>query len=804
MNLGSWEIDDLLTFCVNTHDPETGTETDADDVPSYRVYENETGTPILTGSMAKLDDSNTTGFYSEQITLSAANGFEVGKSYNIRITGVVGGVTGSTVRFFQMQAAALTAGAITADIDANSTQLAAIVADTNELQTDWTDGGRLDLILDGITSSLTTIAGYIDTEIGTIITNIAALNDLSSADVATVIESYGLDHLLVVADPGGLVVDNSLWAKMSSGTGVYSTFDKSTDALEPIANVATQAAQFAAQALSFSAIAGSEVLVSTNILSLTSQLIFRLTSGSTDDDAYNGQTVVITDQLTASQKSVGVVSDYTGSTRQVTLAATPSFTIATGDLVAILAAPTIATSAGLTQADVRTAIGMASANLDSQLSAIGAATNAGDLATKTADSATLTTGSNTSGAYTDTVSDNDVYWITAPVTPAVGGFGLRQQLVFNLPLGRVPVAIYLKGYWTGSGQTAEIYALNQRTATYDKLTNTGTNLASRNNELAYTLMLPRDYADNSGGSFNVVTLELRSTSTNTSHRLRIDQVVVSHVSEASTLTTTIPTPADIWTYVDRSLTTPNTNPVVPPTAAEIRAEIDASSTQLGLIVADTNELQTDWADGGRLDVILDSRASQSSVDDLPTNAELATALAGADDAVLAAIAALNDLSSATVAGLIAAYDAPTNAEMLAAFSGLSSHGDIAWATATSVTVSDKTGFSLTTAYDLYHADIQFTVDEANSQDEYTISWFKNGVRQTSGITSPTIQVVKRVDGTDLIASTALTQIGSTGSYKYDATSAERRDAGEAVLVVVSATIDASVRSFSKLVGRDSL
>ena len=40
-----------------------------------------------------------------------------------------------------------------------------------------------------------------------------------------------------------------------------------------------------------------------------------------------------------------------------------------------------------------------------------------------------------------------------------------------------------------------------------------------------------------------------------------------------------------------------------------------------------------------------SLASQVSVDDLPTNAELATALGTADDAVLAAIAALQDLSS---------------------------------------------------------------------------------------------------------------------------------------------------------------
>lgn len=93
----------------------------------------------------------------------------------------------------------------------------------------------------------------------------------------------------------------------------------------------------------------------------------------------------------------------------------------------------------------------------------------------------------------------------------------------------------------------------------------------------------------------------------------------------------------------------------------------ASATTIPAIVADTNELQTDWANGGRLDVILDARSSQTSVDDLPTNAELATALASADDATLAAIAALNNLSSAqaqtAAAAALTAYDPPTNAEM---------------------------------------------------------------------------------------------------------------------------------------------
>lgn len=46
--------------------------------------------------------------------------------------------------------------------------------------------------------------------------------------------------------------------------------------------------------------------------------------------------------------------------------------------------------------------------------------------------------------------------------------------------------------------------------------------------------------------------------------------------------------------------------------------------------------------------IQDGLSTQASVDDLPTNAELATALAGADDAVLAAIAALHNLSASDV------------------------------------------------------------------------------------------------------------------------------------------------------------
>lgn len=90
-------IGDNLTFGIACHDPDTGILTDADSAPAYRIYEDETAVPILTGTMAKLDDVNTTGFYTELIACTAGNGFENGKTYTIYITATVdadqGGIT---------------------------------------------------------------------------------------------------------------------------------------------------------------------------------------------------------------------------------------------------------------------------------------------------------------------------------------------------------------------------------------------------------------------------------------------------------------------------------------------------------------------------------------------------------------------------------------------------------------------------------------------------------------------------------------------------------------------------------------
>jgi hypothetical protein len=130
------------------------------------------------------------------------------------------------------------------------------------------------------------------------------------------------------------------------------------------------------------------------------------------------------------------------------------------------------------------------------------------------------------------------------------------------------------------------------------------------------------------------------------------------------------TPADPSVGILDTIRDKTTNlPSDPADASVVAGLIAAVEAKVDTVLADTNELQTDWVNGGRLDTILDARASQASVDDLPTNAELATALGTADDAVLAAIAALNNLSSAgaqaAAAAALTAYTAATAAQVAA-------------------------------------------------------------------------------------------------------------------------------------------
>jgi hypothetical protein len=83
-----------------------------------------------------------------------------------------------------------------------TTMFAAIVADTNELQTDWVNGGRLDLILDIIAADTTTdIPATLATLVAAVITNAAGV------DIAADIIALKAETALIVADTNELQTD---------------------------------------------------------------------------------------------------------------------------------------------------------------------------------------------------------------------------------------------------------------------------------------------------------------------------------------------------------------------------------------------------------------------------------------------------------------------------------------------------------------------------------------------------------------------------------------------------------------------
>jgi len=171
--IGSWKIDDLLTFSCNTHNPKTMNAANAAGDPAYRIYEDETEAPILSGTMARIDSVNTTGFYTEQVQLTAANGFEKGKTYHIYISATVDKYLGTMHHTFQVEA----------EVSVNSISA----------------GGVSD------------IEGAVD----------------------DALVAQKLDHLVAVADSDD-VTDDSIIAKLASKTADWSEFDNETDSLEAI------------------------------------------------------------------------------------------------------------------------------------------------------------------------------------------------------------------------------------------------------------------------------------------------------------------------------------------------------------------------------------------------------------------------------------------------------------------------------------------------------------------------------------------------------------------------------------------
>src|SRR3990172_6052430 len=102
----------------------------------------------------------------------------------------------------------------------------------------------------------------------------------------------------------------------------------------------------------------------------------------------------------------------------------------------------------------------------------------------------------------------------------------------------------------------------------------------------------------------------------------------------------------------------------------------------------------------------------------------------------------------------------------------------------------------------YQGRTELLDDDGSGNDRYAHSWIRNGELLASGITSPTIQVIKAADATDLVALTAMTEIGALGHFRYNEPTNRIVD-GALYLILCRATIDGVTRIWPTWIGRDS-
>jgi len=246
-------LDEVIYFDCITSTPSTSAAVDADSTPTFAVYEESTDTDIgVGGNLTKR--TSLTGNYRGTFTLSAANGFEVGKWYSIIGSAVVGGVTGKAVlKNFRVVLAESVAGEPKVDVGAlggvaqSLTDLKDFADDgydpsTNKVQgvvltdtlTTYTGdtpqtGDSYAIVNSGtygnsaIKTLENTIASYIDTEIGTIVTQTGAAAirsavGLASANLDT--QLSGIPAAVLAATVDGITVSKALEVVLAILAGV--------------------------------------------------------------------------------------------------------------------------------------------------------------------------------------------------------------------------------------------------------------------------------------------------------------------------------------------------------------------------------------------------------------------------------------------------------------------------------------------------------------------------------------------------------------------------------------------------------
>lgn len=109
MFLGKYRLGETVTFPLVTQGT-SGSAQDATTTPTYRVYRGSVAAgdsdgPVYTGTFVLRDATDTAGWYTGTIALTAGNGFTTNESYTIFTTGTIDGVTPATQFLFHIGSA---------------------------------------------------------------------------------------------------------------------------------------------------------------------------------------------------------------------------------------------------------------------------------------------------------------------------------------------------------------------------------------------------------------------------------------------------------------------------------------------------------------------------------------------------------------------------------------------------------------------------------------------------------------------------------------------------------------------------
>ena len=239
----------------------------------------------------------------------------------------------------------------------------AILADTNELQGDWTNGGRLDLILDAVlVDTGTTIPALFPAGFSTVVINSGAVDSLMQGILNTTFteSSAGrmagnMETFYDNADAATSQTVDDVGSGGGGGSSDWTTAEKEQirDSLGVDGDKTTASGGQVQTIISTggpgpwtsgSAASNPNLITSTTIASVDDTRVFTLAAGPPDDDVPNGKCyLILVDQTTSAQKDVLEVTDWDGGDLQVTVAEDPKFTPIAGDLAYLMANPPIGT-----------------------------------------------------------------------------------------------------------------------------------------------------------------------------------------------------------------------------------------------------------------------------------------------------------------------------------------------------------------------------------------------------------------------------------------------------------------------------